>query len=209
MDNQINNTIQWLFENDSKEMKKICNKYIKRFGGISNMDYDDFYSQVGWDISVASKNYKQDSEKTFMEFIYGVIKLAVCKQMSYRNRGKRQLIVEKEIIDENGDIITIKEYVPTVSLDAPVGEDGGMTVGEMLAHKTTTEGDFFNKKETVYSEKMDKYLSKLSSLQKEVLKLISMGFMPSEILEELHINQKMYEDCYNAIHSYRNIKVLM
>lgn len=209
MDNQINNTIQWLFENDSKEMKKICNKYIKRFGGISNMDYDDFYSQVGWDISVASKNYKQDSEKTFMEFIYGVIKLAVCKQMSYRNRGKRQLIVEKEIIDENENVITIKEYVPTVSLDAPVGEDGGMTVGEMLAHKTTTEGDFFNKKETVYSEKMDKYLSKLSSLQKEVLKLISMGFMPSEILEELHINQKMYEDCYNAIHSYRNTKVLM
>ena len=52
------------------------------------------------------------------------------------------------------------------------------------------------------------YLGRLSDLQKEVLRLISIGFMPSEILEELHINQKMYEDCYQAIHSYRNISLL-
>ena len=52
------------------------------------------------------------------------------------------------------------------------------------------------------------YLGRLSDLQKEVLRLISIGFMPNEILEELHINSKMYEDCYNAIHSYRNISLL-
>ena len=56
---------------------------------------------------------------------------------------------------------------------------------------------------------MCRYLGRLSDLQKEVLRLISIGFMPSEILEELHINQKMYEDCYKAIHSYRNIEILM
>lgn len=207
--NQVEETIQWLFENDSKEMKKICNKYMMKFGGISRMDYDDFYSQVGWDVSVASKNYEPNPEKSFKEFIYGVIKLAVWKQMTHRNRGKRQLIVEKEIVDETGNIVIIKEYIPTVSLDAPVGEEGGMTVGEMLSHKSTTESDFFEEREDVYSPKMDKYLNKLSSLQREVLRLISIGFMPSEIIDELHINQKMYEDCYNAIHSYRNTKVLM
>ena len=180
-----------------------------KFGGISEMDYDDFYSQVGWDVSVAIKNYKPNSDKSFKEFIYGVIKLSVCKQMTHRNRGKRQLIIEKEIIDETGNKTIIKEYIPTVSLDAPVGEEGGMTVGEMLAHKSTTETDFFEKREDTYSDKMNKYLNKLSSLQREVLRLISIGFMPSEILEELHINQKMYEDCYQAIHSYRNISVLI
>lgn len=204
----IEETIQWLFEDDAKEMKKICNKYMMRFGGISEMDYDDFYSQVGWDVSVACKNYQPNSEKSFKEFVYGVIKLAVCKQMTHRNRGKRQLIVKKEIVDENGNTMTIKEYIPTVSLDAPVGEEGGMTVGEMLANKSTIESDFFEEREDIYSPKMDKYLNKLSSLQREVLRLVSIGFMPSEILEELHINQKMYEDCYNAIHSYRNISVL-
>ena len=206
--NEVEETIEWLFANEAKEMKKICNKYMVKFGGISGMDYDDFYSQVGWDVSVAINNYKPNSEKTFKEFIYGVIKLSVCKQMTHRNRGKRQLIVEKEIVDEFGNKTTIKEYIPTVSLDAPVGEEGGMTVGEMLAHKSTTEKDFFEEREDTYSDKMNRYLNKLSSLQREVLRLISIGFMPSEILEELHINQKMYEDCYQAIHSYRNISLL-
>ena len=207
--NEVEETIQWLFKDEAKEMKKICNKYMVKFGGISEMDYDDFYSQVGWDVSVAINNYKPNSEKTFKEFIYGVIKLSVCKQMTHRNRGKRQLIVEKEIVDEFGNKTTIKEYIPTVSLDAPVGEEGGMTVGEMLAHKSTTETCFFEEREDTYSDKTNRYLNKLSSLQREVLRLISIGFMPSEILEELHINQKMYEDCYHAIHSYRNISVLI
>ena len=206
--NQVEEIIQWLFEDNAKEMKRICNKYMMKFGGISEMDYDDFYSQVDWDVSIASKNYKPTDDKTFKEFIYGVIKLSVCKQMTHRNRGKRQLIIEKEIIDEVGNKTIVKEYVPTVSLDAPVGEEGGITVGEMLAHKSTIEGDFFEEREDTYSEKMNRYLEKLSCLQKEVLRLISIGFMPSEIIEELHINQKMYEDCYNAIHSYRNISVL-
>lgn len=206
--NQVEETIKWLFANDAKEMKRICNKYMIKFGGISEMDYDDFYSQVGWDISIASKNYKQTSDKSFKEFIYGVIKLAVWKQMTHRNRGKRQLIIEKEIVDEVGNKTILKEYIPTVSLDAPVGEECGMTVGEMLAHKSTIESDFFEEREDTYSEKMNRYLDKLSSLQKEVLRLISIGFMPNEILEELHINQKMYEDCYNAIHAYRNISLL-
>lgn len=207
--NQVEETIQWLFENDAMEMKRICNKYMTKFGGISEMDYDDFYSQVGWDVSVASKNYKPIADKSFKEFIYGVIKLSVCKQMTHRNRGKRQLIIENEVIDEDGNITIKKEYVHTVSLDAPIGEEGGMTIGEMLSHKSTIESDFFEEREETYSEKMSKYLGRLSDLQKEVLRLISIGFMPSEILEELHINQKMYEDCYNAIHSYRNIAVLM
>lgn len=207
--NEVDETIKWLFANEAKEMKKICNKYMVKFGGISEMDHDDFYSQVGWDISIASKNYQPTDDKSFKEFVYGVIKLSVCKQMTHRNRGKRQIIIEKEIIDETGNKTIIKEYIPTISLDAPVGEEGGMTVREMLAYKFTTETDFFEKREDTYSDKMNKYLNKLSSLQREVLRLISIGFMPSEILEELHINQKIYEDCYQAIHSYRNISVLI
>lgn len=207
--NEVDETIKWLFANEAKEMKKICNKYMVKFGGISEMDHDDFYSQVGWDISIASKNYQPTDDKSFKEFVYGVIKLSVCKQMTHRNRGKRQIIIEKENIDETGNKTIIKEYIPTISLDAPVGEEGGMTVREMLAYKSTTETDFFEKREDTYSDKMNKYLNKLSSLQREVLRLISIGFMPSEILEELHINQKIYEDCYQAIHSYRNISVLL
>ena len=56
---------------------------------------------------------------------------------------------------------------------------------------------------------MARYLGRLSDLQKEVLRLISVGFNPSEIIEDLHINRQLYQDCYNAIHSYRNVEVLL
>lgn len=207
--NEVEETIQWLFENDAKEIKKICNMYMMNFGGISEMDYDDFYSQAGWDLSVAIKNYQPNLEKSFKEFVYGVIKLSIYKQMAYRNRGKRQLIIKKEIVDESGNKVIIKEYIPTVSLDAPVRGEGNMTFREMLAQKSTIENDFFDEREELYSDRMNKYLNKLSDLQREVLKLISIGFKPSEILEELHISNKEYQNCYNAIHSCRNISVLI
>jgi hypothetical protein len=56
---------------------------------------------------------------------------------------------------------------------------------------------------------MARYLGRLSNLQKEVLRLISIGFTPCEIIEDLHINKQMYQDCYNAIHSYRNVEILL
>ena len=68
---------------------------------------------------------------------------------------------------------------------------------------------FFEENEDTYSAEMQKYLSRLSVLQREVLRLISIGFDPNEILTELHINKKQYEDCYNAIHAYRNTSILM
>ena len=41
--NQVDATIEWLFANEAKEMKKICNKEMAKFGGIYEMDYHDFY----------------------------------------------------------------------------------------------------------------------------------------------------------------------
>ena len=112
-------------------------------------------------------------------------------EMTRRNRQKRQG-------DNN-----------SISIDTPVGdEDGNFTIGDIISSKSTIEKEFFEEREEGYSKEMCRYLGRLSSLQREVLRLISIGFMPSEILEELHINQKMYEDCYQAIHSYRNISLL-
>ena len=56
---------------------------------------------------------------------------------------------------------------------------------------------------------MRKYLSRLSPLQQEDLRLISLKFTQKEILKELNIDKEQYDDCCNAIHSYRNIEVLL
>lgn len=207
--NQIDAVINNLYKNNAKELQRICNKEMIKFGGISNMDYDDFYSRVGYDISLAKDNFDSTKGKSFKDYIYGVIKLSIWKEMRHRNREKRQISIEVEDKDVNGEIKKHKEYVSNISIDTPIGDKENYTISDMLFDEYTVENEIFDENEESYSNKMNQYLNRLSILQKEVLKLISIGFVPSEIINELHINKKQYDDCYAAIHSYRNISILM
>ena len=87
--------------------------------------------------------------------------------------------------------------------------DENSTIENTVAGKDTIESQFFGENREAYSKEMTEYLSRLSVLQKEVLHFISIGFTTNEIIGELHITKKQYDDCYNAIHSYRNIEVLL
>lgn len=96
-----------------------------------------------------------------------------------------------------------------ISIDAPIGDDENCTLNDTIADKNTVESIFFRENKDSYSRQMRKYLSRLSPLQQEVLRLISLKFTQKEILKELNINKEQYDDCCNAIHSYRNIEVLL
>ena len=155
-----------------------------------DVDNEDFYSLANEIFVDVLRRY--DGKQDFNGFLYSCLYKKFCTEMTRRRREKR------------------KADRTALSLEEKVGsDDENATVGDFVADKTTIESEFFEEREETYSEKMSKYLGRLSNLQKEVLRLISIGFTPSEILEELHINQRMYEDCYSAIHSYRNTSVLM
>ncbi len=96
----------------------------------------------------------------------------------------------------------------SISIDTPIGDDENSTIGDMIASDITIEKEIFDKNEEGYSKKVLLYLSKLSSVQKEVLKLNIAGYLPNEIREELNITEKQYADCCAAIHSYRNVSAL-
>ena len=96
----------------------------------------------------------------------------------------------------------------SISIDTPIGDDDNSTIGDMIADGFSIEKEIFEKDEEGYSKRMLLYLSRLSNLQKEVLRLNAVGYLPEEIRDELHISEKQYSDCYAAIHSYRNVSVL-
>lgn len=179
--------INMYYENNAKKLHKIVDKILRKFGGISGKDIDDFYSLANEVFVDVLKRY--DNSQSFDGFLYSCLSNKIKTEMTRRNRQKRQ-----------ADRITI-------SIDTPIGDDS-YTLADVIADKEDVEDNFFKEREEGHSEEMCNYLSKLSELQKEVLRLISIGFSPSEIFEELHINQKMYKDCYNAIHAYRNISLL-
>ena len=176
------------YANNAKKLHMMVDKILRKLR-FTDVDNEDFYSLANEIFVDVIERY--DGKQDFNGFLYSCLYRKFCTEMTRRNRQKRQA-------DKN-----------SISIDTPIGDEDGGTLEDIIADRTTIEKEFFEENEDVYSEKMNKYLSRLSELQKEVLRLISIGFMPSEILEELHINQKMYEDCYNAIHSYRNTAVLM
>ena len=176
------------FKNDGKVLYGLINKVL--FKLKFDVEKSDFYS-LGSEIFLDAL-CRYDETQDFNGFLYSCLINKFKTEMTRRNRQKRQG-------DNN-----------SISIDTPIGDEGGnYTIGDMVASKSTIEKEFFEEREESYSKEMCRYLGRLSNLQKEVLRLISIGFVPSEILEELHINQKMYEDCYQAIHSYRNISVLI
>ena len=175
------------YENNAKKMRTMIDKILFRLK--FNVDNEDFYS-LGNEVFLDVLN-RYDGKQDFDGFLYSCLVRKFKTEMTRRNRYKRQ-----------ADRMAI-------SIDSPVGEDENMTLSDIIADKDTIEKIFFEENEDAYSAEMQRYLSRLSILQREVLRLISIGFNPNEILTELHINKKQYDDCYNAIHSYRNISVLI
>ena len=175
------------YENNAKKLHKMVDKVL--FKLKFDVDNEDFYSLANEIFVDVIKRY--DKSQDFDGFLYSCLINKFKTEMTRRNRQKRQC-------DNN-----------SISIDTPIGDDdGNFAIGDIISSKSTIEKEFFEEREEGYSKEMCRYLSRLSSLQREVLRLISIGFTPSEILEELHINQKMYEDCYQSIHSYRNISLL-
>lgn len=179
--------INLYYENNAEKLHHMVDRIL--FKLRFDVDNEDFYSLANEIFVDVLRRY--DKSQSFDGFLYSCLMNKFKTEMTRRNRQKRQ--VDKM----------------SISLDTPIGDKENSTVGDMVADRSTIEKEFFEEKREGYSKEMCRYLKRLSLLQQEVLRLISIGFMPSEIIEELHINQKQYEDCYEAIHSYRNTSILL
>ena len=206
---EIKSVIDDLYANNQKKLHQICNKEITRFGGLSQKDLDDFYSRAGYELSVATEAYDPERGKTFMEYAYGVIRLSVWKEMTDKNRAKRQIIIVEDTEDENGNIVKQKKYISNLSIDAPIASEENLTVGDTLQSDFNMEEEILKRLvRKDYSLKMQKYLGRLSKIQIKVLELIADEYTPEEVRKILHIDSVLYNDCISAIKSYRNTKYI-
>lgn len=178
------------YSNNAKKLHKMVDKILFKLKFNMN-DNEDFYSLAN-EIFVDVLN-RYDKTKSFDGFLYSCLTNKFKTEMTRRNRIKR------------------KTDQLTISIDTPLNNDesGNYTLADILADKNTTEDIFYDENKEGYSDAMCEYLNHLSLLQKEVLRLISIGYTANEITNELHISRKQYDDCYAAIHSYRNISLLL
>ena len=207
VENQIESAIEDLYANNQYRLKQICNKEMARFGGLSPKDYDGFYSRAGLEISIAKKNntYDPSKGKTPLEYFIGVIKRSIWKEMTDRNRGKRQNFIEIEEMDKDGNVIKKKKFIPTISIDTPIGEENGMTI------KDTLQSDFYIDEEIqkkFKDEKIESFLNNLSRIQRQIAEMIMEDVPVPDIKRILKLSDKEYTDNFNAMRSFKNISIL-
>ena len=59
-----------------------------------------------------------------------------------------------------------------------------------------------------YRDKIQRYISRLSNQQVNILNLLIDGYRPGEIREILEISPKEYADNLQTMRSYENVKIL-
>lgn len=185
--NDLKPIVDLYFANNAKKLYSMVNKILFKLS-FTDVDKNDFYSLANEVFMYTVRDY--DSSKSFDAFLYSCLYKKFCTEMTWRCRKKRKA----DKID--------------ISIDTPIGDDENSTIGDMIASDFSIEKEAFEGNEEGYSQRMLQYLSRLSTLQKEILRLNIAGYLPNEIKEELHISEKQYADCYAAIHSYRNVSVL-
>lgn len=164
---------EYCFNNMAK-LRKISYPLFITFGGISEKDHDDFYSKANIELWKATESFDETKGVPFHSYLISCLNRKFMTEMTGLNREKRK-----------GDRLSS-------SLDAPIGEDDGTTLGEILASDFNLEESAINKIDLSASKNTQNYLGLLSEKQKEMAELIMDGYKPSEIKDKLGITENQY-----------------
>ena len=187
------------YENNAEKLHKMVDKILKRYGGLSQKDTDDFYSLANEVFWVAVNDFNGNGD--FNGFLYSRLARKIMSMITKRNRKKRADI--EMVINDNGK----KEirYHQPLSLDAPIDSEKGdnvLTLGDV------TESDFdleIATSENIglrFSEDVNVYLKLLPIKTRKVALLISEGYAPCDIIEKIHITQKEYQIHASIMRTY-------
>lgn len=179
-----------LYKNDGYKLKILCDNELNKFG-IADKDRDYYYSRVSLEIGKAVASYDPD-KANIHHYLMSVIKLAIKKELTKQNRAKRKV---------PGKIVSIYD---------PVCNDEDT---DLMIMDTIPDPNAVDPLEAIISEELSdelkRYLNRLSALQRKVLELVSRFYSPAEVMNELHINRKTFDESMKAIRSPRNTRLLL
>lgn len=143
------------------------------------LDYDDFESLAGIELTKAMQTFNSDKSNIFTYATGVITKKAMTELRNCTKRDKRKALHIAESVDALDQ--NIVESIPYVGSD--------------------------DSKDAL-SEKMKAYLNKLSKLQKDVLFAMAQGYTNEEIVAKFKITERDRAEACSAIKSYRNVSVL-
>lgn len=176
------------YTDNARKLHRVVDRILSKFGGLTYKDTGDFYSLANEVFVDAIRRY--DETQSFDGFLYSCLSNKIMSEITRRNREKR------------------KADRMCISLDAPVGDKDGLTIGDILTDDFDIEKEIFGEISAVTS-KLEKYLAMLYRKQRALLELLSYCYRAAEIQKILHMTQKEYADTLEGIHSYEKIRILL
>ena len=191
--------INFYYDDSAKRLRALVDQVLYKLH-LTHIDREDFYSLANEVFVHAIQDY--DSFVPFDIFLQSCLRKRFCTELRDRTRAKRCAKRKVKEKDAFGNMVVKEKVIPDESLDAYISEEEEVTLGDRIPGGFPVE-------EEGYSEKMLLYLNRLSSLQRQVLRMNTEGYLPWEIKQILGISDGQYADCYAAIRSYRNVSVLL
>lgn len=188
MGETMGRVLEGYYADNARKLRRVVDRILLKFGGLSNKDMDDFYSLANEVFVDAMRRY--DGVQSFDGFLYSCLKYRILAEITRRNRGKRK---------------ADREAVP---IDMPIGEGGGCTLADLIPDSSDMEGEVLGRMGGM-PYRLEKYLAMLPRWQKEVLWLLAGCYRAEEIQKMLHMTQKEYMGALENIRSYENIKILL
>ena len=96
-----------------------------------------------------------------------------------------------------------------VSLDAPIGEEDGGTLADMIASNIDIEKDILGSQEDIImDEKIERYLKSLSKIQRKIIEMKMQNVEVQHIKEELGLTDSQYSSHMEEVVQYEHIRLL-
>ena len=184
--------------NNMSKLKQQAHSCFKRFSGISEVDYVDFYSIANEVLWSAANEYDSSKNVPFENFFKFKLYNKFKTEMTKRNREKR---CNKEV-DQEGNCI----YKYALSIEAIAEKTDYI---DELVSDDDIESMVLEEIKFSENNKINMYLDRLSKRQKKIVLLLSNGFQLDDIKEMMKLHTTLFANDIKSIRSYENIKVLL
>lgn len=181
--------IRLVLENNWRKIKKrviipLWHSKFKTMYESIKLDYDDFESLAGIELSKAIDTFDPDKSNLFTYATKVITQKAKTELRNCAQRDRRKALYVSDSIEALSETKDISFLV--------------------------TGGGFedLEPSKDILSDKMIAYLNRLSKLQKKVLYAMAEGYSNDEIKARLNISSKTLADACAALRSYRNVSVL-
>lgn len=176
------------YKDNAQKLRAIVDKLLRDFGGISQKDYDDFYSLANAVFAGALKQY--DAARDFDGFLYSCLSNRIKTEITRRNRIKR------------------RADMTAISIDTPIGGESGASIGDTLQSEFDITKEIDRETGLFRDDKVVRYLDRIPVRTRQILEMKMESIPASDIKKILKLSDKDYERSYRQARFFDYTSIL-